>query len=147
MKKAVLFLTSNDIDLQSLNSSPRLTSYQFYSIAAIPILENQLSNAPKTRLQDLLAEKIRETNPLYLIVHLGLAFERYPVEFLNAVLDIKTLYPAIKIGIDRRIEYIHQQLLAPEMSSEINNLLDRLSMNCSIFDTDKETAYLIGCLH
>jgi|GEM_PF-5022564 len=148
MKKIpVLFLVSSDIDLKILNDSPRFLLYCFFSLAAIRYLENSSSRVPGQQLQDFLSKKIRRVKPLYLIVHLGLAFERYPVEFLNAVLDIKSIFPEIKMGMDKSIEYMLQGLEVLDTSSEKNKLLDRLAQNQSVFDMDKETAYLVGCLH
>jgi hypothetical protein len=82
-----------------------------------------------------------------LIIHLGLAFEHYPVEILNTVLDVKEFYPKIKIGFDRGLEYaIHRIRVLVKETPEKEKLLDRLINNQTFFVSDKETVYLASCL-
>ena len=109
-KIPVLLLISKNIGLRILNNSPRFSSYRFFSLSAIQYLEDPTSKLTGLRLQNVLNQKINLIKPQYLIAHLGLAFERYPVEFLNAVLVVKAACPEIKIGMDRSLEYVIQHL-------------------------------------
>lgn len=141
-KIPVLLLISKEISLRTLNDSPRFSSYRFYSLSAMQHLERPASKAARPALHHVLGRKISRIKPQYLVTHLGLAFERYPVDFLNAVLDVKLLHPEIKIGTDRSLEYAIQHLQAfHETNPEISSLIDRLVQNRSVFDLDDQTVF------
>lgn len=147
-KISVLLLLSKNIDLEILNDSPRFFSYHFFAATSIQYLESTSSEKPNQKLLRNLRRKIRLIAPKYLIVHFGIAFERYPMAFLDTVLDVNELYPELKIGMDGSREYVMQHLRDFKgEDSEKTKLLGRLARKQSIFDMDTETAYLTSCLH
>jgi hypothetical protein len=146
-KIRVLLLISRNIDLKMLNHSPRFQRYHFFALPAIDYLGNPASNPASRMLRIALERKIERVHAQYLLAHLGLAFDRYPVEFLTAVLDIQALHPRLKIGLDKGLEYAIQHLkLFAAPDPEVTRLLGRLVQNPSVFDMDGETATLAGCL-
>lgn len=145
-KIPVLFLLSSDVDLKIFNSSPRLMNYQFYSLAATLYLYSSLYKKPEQRLKINLIKKIDEVKPAYLIIHLGLAFERYSTEFLLAILDATDLYPKLKIGIDMTFEYIVRTIDNLDASPEKKELLKRLKKSSLSFVMEPEAMFLAGLL-
>ena len=146
-KIPVLLLISRAIDLNVLNHSPRLPRYHFFSLTAMDYLGNTSSDPGGEALRNALERKIGRVGPQYLLAHLGMAFDRYPVEFLTALLDIQTLHPHLKIGLDKGLHYAIQSLqrsVAP--AAEVNSLAARLALHGSVFDSDEETETLAACL-
>jgi hypothetical protein len=109
-KTPVLLLISTAIDLSALNHSPRFRSYHFFSLAAMDHLENDRSRPGVQALRNALDRRIARVGAQYLLAHLGLAFDRYPVEFLTALLDVQALHPRLKIGLDKGVRYAIQVL-------------------------------------
>ena len=147
-KTPVLLLISRNIDLKMLNHSPRFQRYHFFSLTAMDYLGSPSPNPARQTLRTALERKIVRVDAQYLLAHLGLAFNRYPVEFLTAVLDLQSLYPQLKIGLDKGLEYAIQHLkliVAPD--AQVTGLLGRLVQNRSAFNTDVETAALAACLY
>ena len=143
----MLLLVSTSIDLKALNDSPRFESHSFFALNAMQHLDKLNSTHKTQSFLDILDNTIKYVKPSYLIVHLGLAFEHYPAEILNTVLDVKEFYPKIKIGFDRGLEYaIHRIQVLVTATPEKKKLLDRLINNQSFFDSDKEMIYLASCL-
>jgi len=146
-KTKVLLMITRDYQIEILNSSPRFLAYRFSSIGVIRFLEDSRTQIQEQKLTQALSRKIEQIRPKYLIVHLGMAFERYPIEFMTTILDINMLHPNLKIGLDRSLNYVIRQLRAIA-GSEIADmdLLDRLDQKQSAFKPDAETTYLVGCL-
>jgi hypothetical protein len=145
-KKIVLLIISRDIDLEPLNNSPRFLSYQFFSLPVIQYLEDSSPRMPVGQLLQPLVEMIEEVKPSFLLAHLGLAFERYPVRFLTAIFEAYALYPTMRIGMDRNLEYILERLNSVDADSEKMKLFDTLAQNQSIFAMNNETVHLVSCL-
>lgn len=146
-KTKILLLVSKEYPLDVLNNSPRLLTYSFYSVVAIQYLGSTLGKKNNPRLLDILCDQIRRIQPKYLIVHLGLAFTRYPFEFLDAVLEVKKTFPDLNIAMDQSFEYIDRYLNTIRNSAEsIYILRNRLSQNRSLFFFDEEVKFLLGCL-
>ncbi len=145
-KIPVLFLLSSDIDLKIFNSSPRLLNYQFYSLAATLYLYNSSNEKPEQSLKNNLIKKIKEIKPAFLIIHLGLAFERQPTDFLLAILDVAELYPRLKIGIDMPIKHMIRTTDNLDASTEKNELLKRLKKFSLSFVMEPEAIFLAGLL-
>lgn len=144
-KIPVLLLLSRDTDLTVLNQSPRCQRYHFFSLTAMDYLGN--SSAGQT-LRNALKKKIERVGAQYLLAHLGLAFDRYPVEFLTAVLDVHSLHPQLKIGLDKDLNYAIQYLrVFPAAGPEVASLAARLARHRSAFHMDEETAALAACLY
>lgn len=147
-KIPVLLLISRTIDLNILNHSPRFPRYRFFSLTAIDYLENNRFRHKAQALQNALHRKIERVGAEYLLAHLGLAFDRYPVEFLTALLEIQAFYPRLKIGLDKGLCYALQYLRASAVPSlEVNNLAARLAKGRRPFNSDEETDALAACLH
>ena len=144
-KIPVLLLISRAIDLNVLNHSPRLQRYHFFSLTAMDYLGNTSSDPGGEALRNALERKIGRVGPQYLLAHLGLAFDRYPVEFLTALLDVQTLHPHLKIGLDKGLHYAIQSLRM-SAAPEVNGLAARLALHGSVFDSDEETETLAACL-
>ena len=146
-KIPVLLLISRDIDLKTLNHSPRFQRYRFFSLTAFDYLGNASSNPGRQTLRNALDGKIGRISAQYLLAHLGLAFDRHPVEFLTAVLEVQTLHPRLRIGLDKGVEYAIQHLqifAAPD--PQVTRLLGRLVQNRLTIAMDRETAVLVSCL-
>ncbi len=144
----VLFVTSKEIDLSVLNDSPRFPDYCFRALAALPLLQEGPPESARARLAAALAACIESTRPGCLIFHLGLAFDRFPAEFLGAVLDTRLAHPEITIKLDRPLEYLTGSLrLWRNVTPQTLDLLDALALHPGLFETDDETAQLVGCLH
>jgi hypothetical protein len=147
-KVPVLLLISRSIHLNVLNQSPRFLRYHFFSLTAMDYLGNISSRRGEEGLRDALDRKIMRVGAQFLLAHLGLAFDRYPVEFLTALLDVRLLYPRLKIGLDKGVPYAIQYLkLSAASGPEINRLIGRLARRGSVFDSDEETQALAACLH
>ncbi len=146
-KTPILLLVSKEIPLDVLNNSPRLLDYSFYSIAAVQYLEKIVDQGNKNYLLDVLCEQIRTILPKYLIVHIGLAFTRYPFEFLDSILEIKKIFPDLNTVMDQSFEYIDQYLNTFRNSkSGVSALRSRLSQNRSLFYLDEEVKILLSSL-
>ncbi len=144
----VLFVTSKDIDLGVLNDSPRFPAYCFFGLAALPLLQEGPAAGARDRLAAALRARIAETSPGCVIIHLGLAFDRFPAELLGAILDTRRAHPGLAIKLDRPPEYISETLrLMKNASPQALALLDALRQDPALFETDDETAGLVACLH
>ena len=147
-KIPVLILISRNIDLRMLNHSPRFQPYHFFSLTAMDYLGYSSSNRAGQTLRNALDRKIGRVEAQYLLAHLGLAFDRYPVEFLTAVLDVYTLHPQLKIGLDKGLDYAIQNLrMSAAPDPEVISLAVRFARHRSAFSMDKETAALAACLY
>jgi hypothetical protein len=148
-KIPVLLLISRHIDLHVLNQSPRYQRYRFSSLTALDYLGNgSTGRKGQTLLTNMLDKRIKKVKAQYLLAHLGLAFDRYPVEFLTAVLDVHTIHPRLKIGLDKGLKHATQYLrLFAAPDPEVKRLLNRLGRNRSAFDADGEMAVLAGALY
>lgn len=146
-KTPVLLLLSRNIDLNILNRSPRFPRYRFFSLTAMDYLEPSSSSSREQLLRNALNRTIERSDARYLLAHLGLAFDRYPVEFLTAVLDMHFGHPRLKIGLDKGLKYALQYLrLSAASDSEATRLAVRLARHRSAFDRDEETNALSSCL-
>lgn len=146
-KIPILLLISRVIHLNVLNHSPRLQRYHFFSLTAMDYLGNTSSDPSREALRNALERKIERVRPQYLLAHLGLAFDRYPVEFLTALLDIQTIHPRLKIGLDKGMNYAIRSLgMSPAPAPEVASLAARLALYGSVFDSDAETEALAACL-
>src|SRR5687767_153572 len=126
-KTPVLLLISRPIDLNVLNHSPRFQVYRFFSLTAMDYLENDLSRHKVQTLRKALHKNIERVDAQYLLAHLGLAFNRYPVEFLTALLDAQTIHPRLKIGLDKGLNYAMQSLkIFAASGPEVDSLVARL---------------------
>lgn len=111
-------------------------------------LGNDRYRSGAQKLQNALDRNIQRLGTRHLLVHLGLAFFRFPVEFLSAVLDARLLHPQLSIGLDKGLPYAIQHLqLFVTPGPAYTSLLRRLIQNQSAFDTDNETAALASCLY
>jgi hypothetical protein len=147
-KTPVLLLISRAIDLNVLNHSPRFQSYHFFSLTAMDYLENDLFRHKVQTLRNALHRNIERVGAQYLLVHLGLAFDRYPVEFLTAVLDVHVRHPGLKIRLDKGLMYALQYLrLSAASDPEATRLAVRLAQHRSAFDRDEDTDALSSCLY
>jgi hypothetical protein len=147
-KIPVLLLISRAMDLNVLNHSPRLQSYHFFSLTAMDYLENDRFRHKAQTLRNALHTNIDRVGAQYLLAHLGLAFDRYPVEFLTALLDVQILHPHLKIELDKGLDYAIQYLkLSAAPDPEVNSMAARLNLHGLAFDSDKETETLAACLH
>lgn len=147
MKTPVLLLISRAINLSVLNHSPRFSGYHFFSLAALDYLEDDQVWHKAQTLRKALHREIDQVGVQYLLAHLGLAFDRYPVEFLTALLEVRTLHPWLKIGLDKGLRYAIRYLKLSGVSRpEVNSLAARLVRQSSAFDSDEETQSLAACL-
>jgi hypothetical protein len=102
----------------------------------------------QTKLQNALDRKIEHVGAQFLLAHLGLAFYRYPVEFLAAVMEIQSLHPQLKMGFDKGINHAIQYLqLFATPSLEVIRLSGRIIQNRSTLEIDREMAALASCLY
>jgi hypothetical protein len=144
----VLFLISNPVDLDTFNQSPRFQQYHFFSLAAMDYLGDHSSSRRPQTLESVLTRTIEEVGAQYLLAHLGLAFDRHPVEFLSAVLDAHALHPRLKVGLDKGVHYALQSLqMSTAPGPEAASLAARLVRHRSAFHMDEETTALAACLH
>lgn len=148
MKKIrVLYLISTNIDLRSINNSPRYSKYHFFTLDAMKYLEGFDTISSSKKLAKSLSDTIQRIKPLYLIVHLGLAFERYPIEFLNPVLDVKTTHKKLKLGLDRGLEYAIDRIQAIKYQTlDSENIIKKLRNDYLLFESDEETLHLASLL-
>jgi hypothetical protein len=146
-KIPVLLLISRAIDLSALHHSPRFQRYHFVSLAAMDHLENDRLRPKAQTLRNALNRKIERVGAQYLLAHLGLAFDRYPVEFLTTLLDVQELHPRLRIGLDKGLDYAMQSLrISAASAPEVNSLVARLARRGSVFNRDAETEFLAACL-
>lgn len=147
-KIPVLLLVSRTIDLNVLNHSPRFENYHFFSLTALDYLENDPFEHKAQTLWNALHSEIERLGAHYLLAHLGLAFDRYPVEFLTAVLDIHSHHPQLKIGFDRGLHFAIRYLkIFPSPGPEVHSLVARLTRHRLALDREDETALLAACLY
>jgi len=110
-------------------------------------LGNASSGPGGEALRNALERKIGHVGAHYLLAHLGSAFDRHPVEFLTALLDIQTIHPRLKIGLDKGMNYAIRSLgMSPAPAPEVASLAVRLALYGSVFDSDAETEALAACL-
>jgi hypothetical protein len=145
-KIPVLLLVSTAIDLEGLNHSPRFSRYQFHLLDALHTLESSESANTDIQLLTRLDEVIQQVKPVYLIVHLGLAFERYPCTLLTTVLNAKEHYPLIKIGFDRGLDYVINCLQNLSNAEYNHKLILQRLVNSQLISWDEEIIHLASCL-
>ena len=147
-KIPVLLLISKRIDLNILNQSPRFRSYRFVSLTAMDYLGGPSTIPASQSLQGALEKEIRLVRAKYLLAHLGMAFYRYPVAFLTAVMEVQSLYPDLKIGFDKGSHHAIQYLeLFAAPGPEITSLSGRIIQNRSTPEFEQEMAALAACLY
>ena len=146
-KIPVLLLISSHIDLTVFNQSPRFQSYCFFSLTAMDCFRNDSYSCRGQTLRNVLQRNIERVGAQYLLAHLGLAFDRYPVEFLTAILDVHSLHPQLKIRLDKGLLYAFQYLrLSVVPEPEVTCLAARLAHHRSAFERDEEMDALSSCL-
>lgn len=146
-KIPILLLVSKVYPLDALNDSPRFSAYRFYSVAAFQYFGGVLEEGNGSNLLGELCDQVRKIQPKYLIVHLGLAFTRYPFEFLDSVLEIKEIFPDLNVAMDQNYEFIDLYLNTIDNSADnVYVLRSRLAQNRSLFYLNEEAKLLLSCL-
>lgn len=147
-KIPVLLLISTAINLNALHLSPRWQRYHFFALTALDYLGNGPSRSGAGTLLNALEQEIGRVEAQYLLAHLGLAFDRYPVEFLTTLLEIQRLYPRLQIGFDKGLHYAMQVLqVSTAPGPQVKRLAARLARVRAAFDRDEETRELATCLY
>ena len=138
-KSAVLLLRSTFIDVSSLNVSPRYPQYVFHIFETLKYLEGDFS------LTDTLAEIIsfiEQIDAKFIIVHLGVCFQKYPIQLMHLVRALKDYEPSLRIGLDMGKGYALTLLRG--LSGRENGMGEIIELIESgyLVDESSETMYL-----
>jgi hypothetical protein len=139
-KTHVVFLVSTPIDKDVINDNPKYIKFKVHIIPLLEYIQSDDIDA-LTNILPALFKRLKSYKPRIVIFHLGVAFDRYPRNYIKIIIALHNQFPTIIIGLDKGIKYIQKRIVATGL---IENQLVLLLLNSIQVDENNADILLLN---
>jgi hypothetical protein len=122
MKVLVAYSWDDDISQRRYMIMQAVAKEAGYDFAQCFVVPSPRTHPSPDVITDMISTAVHELHPDVLLIHTGAVYHRAPDSFAEAVRRIHQMYPALRLGVERRPELELSDLSIFEQSEEMQRI-------------------------